>query len=158
MVSVHYHQEQFACQSLHSSHQCSFSWTTSKPIGIQVQLSRQEPRLTWNRSRCHSESAMSCCYWLEKHLFNQRQITPPVSHTHCMCTKTVKRRVQLCNAIETEDLPAEERGSECGSTAGKPRVPRQAFWMDRPQSSRFPTNLHHVNKCTAINTAIQHHD
>ena len=54
-----------------------------------------------------------------------------------------------------EDLPAEESGSECGSTAGKPRVPRQAFWMDKPQSSRFPTNLHHVKKCTTtINTAI----
>jgi len=57
-----------------------------------------------------------------------------------------------------EDLPAEESRLECGSTSGKLRVPRQAFWMDRPQSSRFPTNLYHVNKCTTtINTVVQHH-
>jgi len=60
--------------------------------------------------------------------------------------------------IEMEDLPAEESGSECGSTAGKPSVPRQALWMGKPQSSRFPTKLHHVNKCTTtLNTGIQHY-
>uniref|UniRef100_A0A0A9ELS4 Uncharacterized protein n=1 Tax=Arundo donax TaxID=35708 RepID=A0A0A9ELS4_ARUDO len=37
------------------------------------------------------------------------------------------------------ETPDDERGSECGSTAGNPRVPRQALWMGKPHSSRFPT-------------------
>jgi len=71
----------------------------------------------------------------------------------------VKKEFNTITRIEMKDLPAEENGSECGSIAGKPRVPRQPFWMDTTQSSRFSTNLHHVRKyTTTINTAIQHHN
>ena len=77
-----------------------------------------------------------------------------VRHMHQYWVK----RIWCCDQIEMEDLPAEESGSECGSTAGKPSVPRQALWMGKPQSSRFPTKLHHVNKCTTtLNTGIQHY-